>query len=600
MDNIRNFVIIAHVDHGKSTLADRFLELTGTVTKGEMRPQFLDAMELERGKGITIKMHPVRMEYQGYILNLIDTPGHVDFSYEVSRSLAAVEGAILLVDATQGIQAQTLANLDFAKKQNLIIIPAINKIDMPQARVVETKEELAILLGVPQEEIFEVSARQGTNVEKLLAAVIEKVPPAKGMTGEEKNKDLRALIFDSKFDPYRGVIAYVRIVDGKIVTGEKIYLMGTRTDGQSKEVGYFKPELKPAGELKAGEIGYIATGVKEPGKIRVGDTIINLKFKNQNEKLPEALVGYHEPKPMVFASLYPENPDDFDLLKTALAKLRLNDSAFTYELENKEGLGRGYRGGFLGTLHAEIISERLRREFGLNLIISSPSVVYKILNSKDQEVLIYSPSDWPNPSEIKETFDPWVRLEIISPINYLGPVSELLKNMEFNFLKTEYLGRERIFFFYEAPLRRIIAGFYDGLKSVSQGYASMNYELLGYRPADLIKLDILIAGKKEDVFAKIVDRKDSLSEGQRLVAKLKELLPSQLFSVPLQAVISGKIIARETIGAKRRDVIAPLYGGDYTRKRKLLEQQKKGKEKLAGRGQLKIPSKVYLDMFKAQ
>ena len=603
MENTHNLVIISHIDHGKSTLADRLLELTGTIPKEKMREQFLDSMDLERGRGITIKMHPVRMTYilnsKFYILNLIDTPGHVDFSYEVSRSLAAVEGAILLVDATKGIQAQTLANLELAKKQNLVIIPAVNKIDSPQAKIGETKTDLAKLLNILEKEVFEISAKYGTNVEKLLQAVIEKIPCPKG----NPEKPLRALIFDSKYDPFKGVIAFVRVIDGKISSGEKIYLIQTKTEGEAKEIGYFRPELVETYELKAGEIGYIATGIKTPAKVRVGETIT--KISNLNV---EPLPGYQTPKPMVFASIYPENPDDFDLLKTALAKLKLNDASLSFEPEMREFLGRGFRCGFLGTLHAEITSERLSREFSLSLIISTPSVVYRVINQKNQEISIYSPSDWPPQDEIKKIKEPWARLEIITPQNFLGRVLEILKGTEGKSIETRYFGLNKVLLIYEVPLREIIVGFYDNLKGQTQGFASMNYEFLdsnppttqqglGYRPADLVKLEILIAGGREEAFSKIAPRTKAYQEGKRMVEKLKKILPSQLFSVPLQAVVSGKIIARETIKAKRRDVIAPLYGGDYTRKRKLLEKQKRGKKELKEKGRIRIPPKVFLEMF---
>jgi len=602
-DFIRNFSIIAHIDHGKSTLADRFLELTKTVPKEKMRPQYLDTMDLERGKGITIKMHPVRMSYflhsTSYILNLIDTPGHVDFSYEVSRSLAAVEGTILLVDATQGIQAQTLANLELAKKNDLVIIPAINKIDLfttyradgssmgSQANIEETKKELADLLNISPDEVFLISAKCGTNVEKLLEAVIKKIPPPHN----DEEKPFRALIFDSKYDPFRGVICYVRIFDGEIANGEKIYLMANKTEGKVKELGYFGPEFSPKEKLVAGEIGYIATGIKEPEKIRVGDTITKME-----EARP--LPGYKEPKPMVFASFYPENPDNFELLEEALSKLKLNDASFTFQPERKESLGRGFLCGFLGSLHAEIVAERLRREFGLSLVISTPSVVYKIITKKDEGLSIYSPSDWPDLSMVQDIREPWVKLEIITPSNYLGRVLEIFENSEAISIEKKYFGQNRLILFYEIPLREIIVGFYDSLKGASQGFASMNYEFLEYRPRDLVKLEILIAGKKEEAFSKIVPKDRAFEEGRKIVKKLKEILPSQLFSVALQAVISGKIIARETIKAKRRDVTAPLYGGDYTRKRKLLDKQKKGKKRLKEVGEIRIPQNVFFEMFK--
>ena len=553
----------------------------------------MDMMDLERGRGITIKMHPVRMTYilnsKSYILNLIDTPGHVDFSYEVSRSLAAVEGVILLVDATKGIQAQTIANLELAKKQNLVIISAVNKIDSPQAKIAETKNDLAKLLKGPQEEVFEISAKYGTNVEKLLEAVIKKIPCPEG----NPEKPLRALIFDSKYDSFKGVIAFVRMIDGKVSSGEKIYLIQTKTEGEIKELGYFKPELVAKAELKAGEVGYIATGIKEPEKVRVGETITRLKI---SDVIP--LPGYQTPEPMVFASIYPENPDDFDLLKTALVKLKLNDASLSFEPEMREFLGRGFRCGFLGTLHAEITSERLRQEFGLDLVISNPQVLYKIINKKGKENFIYSSSDWPEATEIKEAQEPWIKIEIMTPTSYLGEVSELLKSYEGKLIKTEYFTSDKLLLICLAPLRKIIIGFYDDLKSKSQGFASMNYEFLGYRPGDLVKLETLIAGRKEEAFSKIVPEAKAYQEGKRMIEKLKEVLPSQLFSVPLQAVVSGKIIARETIKAKRRDVTQPLYGGDYTRKRKLLEKQKKGKRELKEKGRVRIPPEVFLKMFR--
>ena len=593
MDNIRNFCILAHIDHGKSTLADRFLELTKTVPKEKMRPQYLDNMDLEREKGITIKMAPVRMIYKNYILNLIDTPGHVDFSYEVSRSLAAVEGAILLVDATKGIQAQTIANLELARKQKLVIIPAINKIDLPQAKIKETKEDIAKLLDIPESEIFEISAKYGTNVEKIFEAIIEKVPPPKS----DFLKPFRALIFDLKYEFFKGVIAFVRVFEGEIEVNEKIFLLLNKVEGQVKELGYFTPELKSQKKLTAGEIGYIATGIKEAGKVRVGDTITKFSIFN-SQSLIEPLPGYQEPKPMVFASFFPQNPDDFDLLKDALVKLKLNDPSLIFEQETKQGLGRGFLCGFLGTLHAEILAERIRREYKINLIISNPSVLYKVINNKGQEINIRSAANWPEPSQIRETLEPWIKLNIITPQIYLGRVLELLKTFEAKQISIDYLGSEKVILIYEAPLRKIISGFYDKLKSISQGFASMNYEFLEYKKSDLVKLDILIAGKKEEAFSKIVHRKEAYEVGKKTVEKLKETLPAQLFAVALQAAISGKIIARETIKARARDVIAPLYGGDYTRKRKLLEKQKRGKKELKEKGRISIPTNVYFEVFK--
>lgn len=618
MEKTRNFVIVAHIDHGKSTLADRFLELTGTIPAEKMKAQYLDMMELERERGITIKMQPVRMTYKHppdqknleiagseFILNLIDTPGHIDFSYEVSRSLAAVEGAILLVDGEKGIQAQTLYNLELAKKQNLVIIPVINKIDLENAQIKKNSEELSSLLKIEEKDVVLVSAKCGTNVKELLSIVIQKIPPPKG----NPEKDLRALIFDSKYDPYKGVIAYVRIKDGKIKKNQKIYLMAAKEKGEAREVGFLKPELVPIEELKAGEIGYIATGIKEPGKVKVGDTITILnknKFlasesKEQILKIDkiDPLPGYKESMPMVFASIYPEIPDDFDLLKDALSKLKLSDAALTFELESREALGRGFRCGFLGSLHTEIVSERLQREFNLNLIISSPSVVYKIIDKNNKELLIRSTSDWPKDhSQVKETQEPWITLEVMTPLNFMGRIIEILQSIKAKYKDKKYFGQDKVLLIYEAPLREIIIGFYDDILRVSQGYASLNYEVLDFKPADLMKLEILIAGKKEEAFSKIVPKHRVYQEGSRLVKKLKEILPSQQFSVALQAVVSGKIIARETIKARGKDVTSSLYGGDYTRKKKLLERQKKGKKELKERSQIRIPTNVFFEILK--
>lgn len=594
-NRVRNFSIISHIDHGKSTLADRLLEITKTIPKEKMKPQFLDTMDLEREKGITIKLQSCRMEYEfeglKYILNLVDTPGHVDFSYEVSRSLAAVEGALILVDAAKGIQAQTLANLELAKKQNLVIIPIVNKIDLPQASVEETAEDLANLLGIDKNEVLKISAKNGTNVDKVLEAVIKKIPAPKVETGE---KPFRALIFGSNYDHYKGIIAFVRVVDGEIQTGSKIRLFASEAKGEIKELGYFKPGLTPQNKISAGEIGYIATGVKEPGKVLVGDTIIEEQDKFSLKPLP----GYQRPEPMVFASLYPENPDDFDLLRDALSKLKLNDPSFIFEPETKESLGRGFRCGFLGTLHAEIISERLSREFGLRMVISSPSVIYKIIDQKDRENFIYSATDWPDAAEIKKIEEPYVSLKIITPIEYIGKVSEILKSLDGKYIETQYLSGNRAILIYETPLREVIVNLFEKMKSATQGYASMNYEVSGFKPGNLVKMEILIAGKKEEAFSKIVPEEKAFQEGKNLVKKLKEVLPSQQFSVALQAAIGGKIIARETIKSRRKDVTGYLYGGDVTRKKKLLEKQRKGKQELKEKGSVRIPQKVFLEVFR--
>ena len=552
-ENIRNFSIIAHIDHGKSTLADRLLELTGTIDPKKMMPQFLDSMDLEREKGITIKLKAIRMNYnfqsKDYILNLVDTPGHVDFSYEVSRSLEAVEGTVLLVDATQGIQAQTLANLELAKKQNLKIIPVINKIDSPIAKVEESIEELAALLDILPEQVFKISAKDGTNVKELLETIIKEVPPPK----ESKENNFRALIFDSEYDSFKGVIAFVRVVDGEISNGEKIELMATKTPAEVKELGYLNPTFSAQPKIKAGDIGYIATGIKEPGKVTAGDTIIKLQNINTRGSV-QPLPGYQEPKPMVFASLYPENPDDFDNLKVALSKLKLSDPALVFEQEMKEALGRGFNCGFLGTLHIEIISERLSREFGL---------------------------------------------EVIAPSNQVGKLMEILKGLKGNYITTNYLSPERVIIIFETPLRGIIANLYDKIKTASQGYASMSYNLLGYKPGKLVKMEIWVAGHKEEAFSRIVSEDEAYFEGKKMVEKLKDVLPPEMFSVALQAVIGGKVIARETIKAYMKDVAGYLYGGDITRKNKLREKQKKGKKLMKAKGKVNVPTKAFLEVFRA-
>jgi GTP-binding protein LepA len=559
------------------------------VPKDKMHARFLDTMDLEQEKGITIKMQPVRMTYKDYILNLIDTPGHVDFNYEVSRSLEAVEGGILLVDASKGIQAQTIANLELAKKAKLVIIPAVNKIDLAHAQIEQAKIDMANLLSIDKDKIFAISAKIGTGTDILLKEVIDRVPVPKGNI----DKPLKALVFDSDYDPYKGVITYLRIFDGKIKTNDTVYLIQAGLKAQVKEVGYFSPALKAGEELNAGEIGYIATGIKDTAKVKVGETI-TLHDTKDVQPLP----GYKEPKPMVFASVYPEDPDKFDLLKEALGKLKLNDYALTFELETKEFLGRGFQCGFLGSLHAEIIWERLKREFDLDLIISTPSVVYKIINKKGNETAIFSASDWPDPAQIEKIKEPWVKLEVITPSNYLGNVLEIMQNLKAITIDTKYLSSERLYLTYELPLRKIITGLFDQLKGATQGFASMNYELTDERASDLVKVDILIAGVKEDVFSRITDKDEAYKEGKKTVEKLKEIVPKQLFAVALQAAISGKIIARETIKAKRRDVTAPLYGGDVTRKRKLLERQKKGKKKMEAKGAVNLPPRVFLEMFK--
>jgi len=626
--NIRNFSIISHIDHGKSTLADRLLELTGTIEARKMREQFLDMMELEREKGITIKLQPVRMEYSPtshpersegsrgtprdsspaswraqndrFILNLIDTPGHVDFSYEVSRSLAAVEGAILLVDASQGIQAQTLANLHLAQDpstssgRDKVIIPVINKIDLAQARVKETAQEMEQLLGLNRADILKISAKNGTNVEKVLEAIIKRIPPPAG----NLESPLRALIFDSTYDPYKGVIAYIRIVDGQVKRGDKIIMMTSGRKAEAMEVGVFKPEPTRAESLQAGEIGYLATGLKDVSQCRVGDTIGTVPEGQSLKPLP----GYQEPQSLVFASFYPADPDDYDLLKDGLAKLKLNDASLQYEPESSPGLGRGFRGGFLGMLHLEIVSERLKREHGLSLVVTSPSVSYQLaIKSPEKKiVIISSPADLPEPNQIKEIQEPWVGLEIITPQKYLGQIMKLLKNLRGKYQDTRYLSSQRVLVKYQTPLNEIIVDFYDRLKNISSGYGSMSYEIVGYQSTDLVKMDILIGGEKVEAFSKIVHQERAYQEGKRLVERLKEFVPRHQFSIPLQAVVGGRVIARQTIKTLKKDVIAGLYGGDYTRKKKLLEKQKKGKKKLKEFGRVRIPSEVFLKVLKSK
>ncbi len=591
MNNVRNFCIIAHIDHGKSTLADRLLELTGSIEKRKMHAQYLDTMELEQERGITIKLQPVRMTYtlapNTYILNLIDTPGHVDFSYEVSRSLAAVEAAILLIDATKGIQAQTLANLYLADKQGLKIIPVINKIDLPNARIEEVEEAVSNLLAVEKSEILKISAKTGKGVEEVLKKVIEAVPSPEQ---DFNKKNLRALIFDSKFDTYKGVLAYVRLVQGSVKIGDtvKLYASGTYTD--VVELGYFAPALTKNDRLEAGDIGYIATGLKDVREVRVGDTIMI------GDTQP--LTGYKEPRPVVFASFYPENGEKYDELRDALSKLKLTDASLVYEPESSPGLGRGFRLGFLGMLHIEIISERLTREFDLKLVISTPSVEYHIKMKNDKEENIRSASLLPDPSLIQSISEPMVLLDIISPSSYVGALMTLMGDLRSNYINTDYLSKELVMLKYRVPLAEIITDFYDNLKSVSSGYASMSYEPDSYNIDDLIRLDILVAGDIIEPFSKIVHKSNAHYQGRRVVDKLKTIIPRQLFVVTIQAAIGGKIIARQDISAMRKDVTGYLYGGDITRKKKLLERQKKGKAKMKASGKVNIPQSVFLEMLK--
>ena len=586
---IRNFCIIAHIDHGKSTLADRLLELTGTIEKRKMKEQILDQMDLERERGITIKLQPVRMQYNGYELNLIDTPGHVDFSYEVSRSIAACEGAILVVDATQGIQAQTLANVKLAQDHELKIIPVINKIDLPNADAKATAEEITTTFGFDKDEMILVSAKTGENVAKILDVVIEKIPHPRS----DSARSTRAMIFDSKYDKHRGVVAYVRVVSGNVTRNQGIRLMNASIDAQAIEVGYFAPELRKSDTLDAGEVGYIVTGLREVGKARVGDTITT-----KVEPAVTPLPGYREVKPMVFASIFPESGDDYPRLRDAMDKLKLNDASLSFEPENIPSLGFGFRTGFLGLLHMDIVQERLQREFELDLVLTSPSVAYIINKANGDAETIYSPAKLPDPSLIRSLSEPWVSLEIISPERYLGQIMNLVTGRRGVYQTTNYLGPNRLDLRFEVPLSSIITDFYDKLKGVSAGYASMNYDLLDYRESDLVKIDILVAGDRVDALAMISHASVAEPEGRRIVEKLKELIPKQQFAVALQAAIGGKVIARETLAALRKDVTAKLYGGDVTRKMKLLKKQKKGKKRLLKFGKVDIPQSAFLGLLR--
>ena len=605
MNLIRNFCILAHVDHGKSTLADRFLELTGTIEKRKMRAQYLDMHPLEREKGITIKMQPVRMRWKNFILNLIDTPGHVDFSYEVSRALAAVEGAILLVDATQGIQAQTVANLALARGQNLVVIPAVNKIDLPSADPSRVGEELKELVGA-DEKIFYVSAKEGTGVEDMLHAVVEKIPPpdkagrrrAGSVPGE-----LRALVFDSQYDAYHGVLAHVRVVEGGVKKDDSLLFLATGAAASALEVGVFKPERIPSPMLGEGEIGYIATGIKEPAMVRAGDTIVHadiVKSLSIGRMAAAVLPGYEEVRPLVFASFFPENQSHYEMLRDALSKLRLEDSAFSFEPESAAALGRGFRVGFLGLLHMEIIYERIRREYEIPVVLSTPSVGFRILTKEGRYEHIYRASALEETRDRGVIEEPWARLEIITPALYLGSVAALLADYQGALQDTVSLSRERLFLRAEAPLRGIIIDFYDRLKSISHGFASLAYEFFEYRPGDLVKVAILIAGEDVPAFAEIVSRRDAGRIGRSRVQRLKELLARSLFPIALQAEVEGRIIARETIPAQRKDVTGYLYGGDRTRKMKLWKKQQRGKKllKARGAGSVNIPPDVFLKMLK--
>jgi len=593
MKNIRNFCIIAHIDHGKSTLADRMLELTGTVDKRKMKNQILDQMDLERERGITIKLQPVTMEYGDYILNLIDTPGHVDFNYEVSRSLAAVEGAILLVDATQGIQAQTLANLYLAMEQDLTIIPVANKIDLPAANKDKTEREIVELLGCDKSEIIYSSGKTGEGVKDILDSVIKHVPCPKKQS--DKNC-VRALIFDSNYDEYKGVVAYVRMADGCIKKHDKIKLLATNSESEALDIGIFKPAYYATGELKAGEIGYIVTGFKNVSECRVGDTITLLK--NSSEINP--LKGYTEAKPMVFAGIFPKEGNEYNELREAVDRLKLNDAALIYEPEHSHALGFGFRCGFLGILHLEIFQERLRREFNLELIVTLPSVAYQVYLKNGEEFTMRTPQQFPAREKIEKIEEPWVILDIITPKEYVGNIMNLAQEKRGVYKNTEYIDGTRAILHYSIPMSAILTDFYDKIKSVSSGYASINYEFSNYQEAKVIKMDILMAEENVESLATIVYEDDAFKRGKEIVNILKTSMPKQMFVLKLQAAVGGKVIAGEKISAMRKDVTAKLYGGDVSRKRKLLEKQKKGKKKMmaAGKGSVDIPSDTFVKLLK--
>jgi len=603
INKIRNFCIIAHVDHGKSTLADRMLELTHTVEKRNMKAQILDGMDIERERGITIKLQPVTMNYRGYKLDLIDTPGHVDFSYEVSRSLAAVETAVLLVDCTQGIQAQTLANLYLAIEQNLTIIPVINKIDLPAADIPKTKREIVKLLGCQEDEIFSCSGKTGEGVEAILDEIIKKgLPPAESEI-KEVGQYPRALIFDSKYDTYRGVVAYVRVFNGTIKKGDKIRLLSMQAESEVLDCGIFKPDYVSTGELHIGEIGYIITGFKTVSDCRVGDTVTANSGVANFTKV-EALPGYKEVKPMVFAGIFPREGNDFKELREAMEKLKLNDAALIYEPERSDALGFGFRCGFLGLLHLEVFQERLRREYNLDLIVTVPSVAYKVLKNSGEELIIRTPQRLPDPTHIDIIEEPWVSLDIITPKSYMGNIIKLAQEKRGVYKNTEYISAEsdeaRVILHYEIPMAAILTDFYDKIKSVSSGYASISYEYLEYRPADVVRMDILVAEEPIESLATIVYREEAMREGREVVEILKNNLSRQMFAIKIQAALHGKIIASEKLSALRKDVTAKLYGGDVTRKRKLLEKQKRGKKKMmaAGKGSVEIPPDTFVKILK--
>ncbi|MDH4142315.1 MAG: translation elongation factor 4 [Chloroflexota bacterium] len=594
-DRLRNFSIIAHIDHGKSTLADRLLELTHTIDKRQMTSQVLDSMDLEREKGITIKARAVRLEYTAadglvYGLNLIDTPGHVDFAYEVSHSLQACEGAILVVDATQGIEAQTLANVHLALRENLTLIPVLNKVDLPSADPDTIMDDLENVLAIPREEVILASAKDGTGVPEILEAIVARIPAPKG----DPHARVQGLIFDSHYDAYKGVIVYVRLAQGTLRSGEPIRLMGSGAEADPLELGVFRPQLVPVQQLVAGEVGYIATGLKNVREAQVGDTVTT-----RVHPAAGPLPGYLPAKSLVFAGIYPVTGEDYPLLREALDKLHLNDASFTFEPESSVALGFGFRCGFLGLLHMEIVQERLEREFDLDLIASAPSVEYHVnLQHGRGSVVVDNPALLPEPSAIESIEEPWVNLSVVTPSQYIGPLMELSTNRRGAFSNMEYLDPTRVVLHFEMPLAELIVDYFDQLKSRSQGYASMDYEELGYRPADLAKVDILVNGEPVDALSIIVHRDRAQSTGRALAERLKQLIPRQMFEIPIQAAIGSNVIARESVRAMRKNVLAKCYGGDITRKRKLLEKQKEGKQRMKRVGSVEIPQEAFLAMLR--
>lgn len=593
-EHIRNFCIIAHIDHGKSTLADRLLHLTGTVPERDTTEQILDSMDLEREKGVTIKASAVRMAYtaksgQSYELNLIDTPGHVDFSYEVSRALAACEGALLVVDASQGVEAQTLANLYAAVEADLEIVPIINKIDLPSAQPDEVAEEISNLLGTPPNDILRISAKEGINVESVLEAIVEQIPPPKG----SDEGPLQALVFDSHYDSYKGVVAYVRVAQGTIRPTDVLLPMATDVAFKPVEIGYFDPGMHPTQSLSAGEVGYIATGLKSVRECRVGDTITL-----DSQPAPEALPGYRKIKPMVFAGIYPVEGEDYGNLKDALEKLQLNDASLVYEPETSQALNFGFRCGFLGMFHMEIIQERLEREYDLDIIVTSPSVEYEVVLQDQSVLVIDSPADLPDEAQVAEIREPWMKIEIFTPTEFYGTVMDLATKRRATFLGQEYPAPKRVQLNFEIPLAELIVDFFDHLKSRTRGYASLDYQFLEYRPDVLVKLEILVNEEPVDALATIVHKDEAYHKGQAIISKLKDIIPRQLFVVPIQASAAGRVISRANVKALRKDVLAKCYGGDITRKKKLLEKQKRGKKRMKMVGNVEIPQEAFLAVLR--